>query len=247
MSWLARSIANNLHLDDDGDQGRREEDGHVVDHNDYDDDDDGDDAVDKYPRKNYFEFNPSSKFHPRPIESLDLEEVDLEDRDGDYNKILEIDANHDDDDRINQRRGVKEDLSEFRETLTRQFWGVASFLAPPPPPPPPPPPLRRNPNWSELDQRIGEVVEGAGYGDEDSYDGEDYGSEGQFREFPQSFFHIGMPEPEEDDMFEDAVGITEETLDFAENTAHHPETWLNFPLSEEEEFEGKLKFLLIIF
>ncbi|KAF5811054.1 hypothetical protein HanXRQr2_Chr04g0176961 [Helianthus annuus] len=30
-------------------------------------------------------------------------------------------------------RGVKEDLSEIPKTLTRQLWGVASFLAPPPP------------------------------------------------------------------------------------------------------------------
>ncbi|KAL2460341.1 BSD domain-containing protein [Abeliophyllum distichum] len=35
---------------------------------------------------------------------------------------------------------------------------------------------------------------------------------------------------------ENAVGITEEVLAFARNIAHHPETWLDFPLSEEEEF-----------
>ncbi|KAG9140910.1 hypothetical protein Leryth_010437 [Lithospermum erythrorhizon] len=29
-------------------------------------------------------------------------------------------------------RGVKEDLSEITQTLSRQFWGVASFLSPPP-------------------------------------------------------------------------------------------------------------------
>ncbi|KAL6992598.1 hypothetical protein U1Q18_010709 [Sarracenia purpurea var. burkii] len=29
-------------------------------------------------------------------------------------------------------RSVKEDLSELTQTLIRQFWGVASFLAPPP-------------------------------------------------------------------------------------------------------------------
>ncbi|MFS7970276.1 hypothetical protein Hanom_Chr09g00819121 [Helianthus anomalus] len=29
--------------------------------------------------------------------------------------------------------GVKEDLSEITKTLTRQLWGIASFLAPPPP------------------------------------------------------------------------------------------------------------------
>jgi hypothetical protein len=31
-------------------------------------------------------------------------------------------------------KGVKEDLSELTKSLTRQLWGVASFLAPPPPP-----------------------------------------------------------------------------------------------------------------
>ncbi|KAL8151805.1 hypothetical protein V2J09_021613 [Rumex salicifolius] len=43
------------------------------------------------------------------------------------------DPNHElspSDDEI-QPRGVKEDLSEISKTLTRQFWGVASFLAPP--------------------------------------------------------------------------------------------------------------------
>ncbi|KAE8715749.1 putative respiratory burst oxidase-like protein H-like [Hibiscus syriacus] len=33
----------------------------------------------------------------------------------------------------NTPRGVKDDLSEFTKSLTRQFWGVVSFLAPPPP------------------------------------------------------------------------------------------------------------------
>ena len=28
-------------------------------------------------------------------------------------------------------RGVKEDLDEIKRTLTRQFWGMTSFLAPP--------------------------------------------------------------------------------------------------------------------
>ena len=29
-------------------------------------------------------------------------------------------------------RGVKGDISEITESLTRRFWGVATFLAPPP-------------------------------------------------------------------------------------------------------------------
>lgn len=35
-----------------------------------------------------------------------------------------------------------------------------------------------------------------------------------------------------------AVGITEEVLAFARNIAMHPETWLDFPLDEEEDLDG---------
>ncbi|CAI9115885.1 OLC1v1016898C1 [Oldenlandia corymbosa var. corymbosa] len=243
MSWLARSIANSLRLDDDDDEVRPEDGEEAVDLNDDDDVD-----VRKSP-PNDAALNPASKFPHRFTESLDLEDVDLGgDRDSDFNRVSEIGSNRDAGDggeedgdgadHSNHGRGVKEDLSEFTETLTRQLWGVASFLAPPPPPPPPLP-LRAGSNLWGLDQRGREVVECSGSGDEGSYNGEDYyGSETQFQEFPHSFLHIGMPEPEEEeDVFEDAVGITEEALDFAEDTAHHPETWLNFPLMEEEEFE----------
>ncbi|KAL3514420.1 hypothetical protein ACH5RR_027137 [Cinchona calisaya] len=218
MSWLARSIANSLRLDDDNEDDDAEaSDRHDVvrNHTDNDDDDDKDDVIIKKPQK-----------RNDVAESLDLEEVDLGDRD----EINNNNNNNNDVDRdkINQGRGVKEDLSEFTETLTRQLWGVASFLAPPPPPPPPPPlPRPRSSNWLESSDRgRTEVVEMEG-------------QFGQFPEFPQSFLEVGMPEEEEDgeDMLADAVGITEEALDFAENTAHHPETWLNFPLSEEEEFD----------
>ncbi|KAL0914561.1 hypothetical protein M5K25_014918 [Dendrobium thyrsiflorum] len=39
---------------------------------------------------------------------------------------------HTDDEPQSPSRGVKEDISELTKTITRQFWGVASFLAPPP-------------------------------------------------------------------------------------------------------------------
>ena len=35
-----------------------------------------------------------------------------------------------------------------------------------------------------------------------------------------------------------AVGVTEEVLAFARNIAMHPETWLDFPLDEEEDLGG---------
>ncbi|KAG9138568.1 hypothetical protein Leryth_012910 [Lithospermum erythrorhizon] len=71
-------------------------------------------------------------------------------------------------------RGVKEDLSELTETLSRQFRGVASFLAP-------------------------------------------------------SFYKS------DDFNVRDVIGVTEEALAFAHNIAHHPETWLDFPIGEGED------------
>lgn len=238
MSWLARSIANTLRLDDDDDDDAD------ADQHEYDD------GVINKPQQQHL--NDVAQHHTsiflHPAESFDLEEVDLEDRPGKSNSyhcnsnnnnvVGDDNSNFEDKgDRStnNQGRGVKEDLSEFRETLTRQLWGVASFLAPPPPPPPPPPlPRPRSFNWLESDRRRTELAERSGSGDEEM-DGQFV----QFRGFPQSFLEVGMPEEEEeeDDLLADAVGITEEALDFAENTAHHPETWLNFPLSEEEEFD----------
>lgn len=35
-----------------------------------------------------------------------------------------------------------------------------------------------------------------------------------------------------------AVGLTEEVVTFANSIAVHPETWLSFPLPEEEDDEG---------
>ncbi|KAL3505103.1 hypothetical protein ACH5RR_034944 [Cinchona calisaya] len=212
MSWLARSIANSLRLDDaDADEYNDQNDIKIVD----------DDVIKKkLPHQNgaVSAENCTLKFL-HPAESLDLEEVDLDDRVGDKNNCHALQENGDNQNK-NQGRGVKEDLSEFTETLTRQLWGVASFLAPP---------RQRSFNWLESEDRRRNEIE------QEFNEMEQFG---QFREFPQNFLEMGMPEEvEEEDVLADVVGITEEALDFAENTAHHPETWLNFPLSEEEEFD----------
>ncbi|GJW91928.1 hypothetical protein Tco_0169481 [Tanacetum coccineum] len=83
MSWLARSISNNLIINDDD----------------------------------------------QPTTSNNLKSAD----------IINQEEEFDDQDSHNLRDGVKGDLSEFTESLAKQIWGVASFLAPPPPPPPLPP------------------------------------------------------------------------------------------------------------
>lgn len=36
-----------------------------------------------------------------------------------------------------------------------------------------------------------------------------------------------------------AVALTDEVVAFADNIAMHPETWLDFPLPEEEDNDGK--------
>ena len=80
MSWLARSIANSLRLDEEHDEQNPNNPTSAVNH-------DGDQ---KSPLNSESEVNSPSN------------------------------------------RGVKEDLSELTKSISRQFWGVASFLAPPP-------------------------------------------------------------------------------------------------------------------
>lgn len=186
MSWLARSLANSLRLDDD-------------DGADGDDDDEDNDVV---------LLNQSSGDPSPSLANLQRQQEDDGRTEPERNEEEEA-----------QARGVKEDLSEIKHVLTRQFWGVASFLAPPPSEPSTP---SRNlpqspPNWDRsepLDQpdpapamapRIEEKEE----------------------------------EEEEEELEEYAVGITEEVLAFARNIAMHPETWLDFPLDEEDDLDGK--------
>ncbi|KAI8550105.1 hypothetical protein RHMOL_Rhmol06G0078500 [Rhododendron molle] len=171
MSWLARSIADSLRIDDDGENT--------------DDDDDDEEEEETIPRKP----NPNHSQSKR----IENDDVDEEDRQG---------------------RGVREDITEFTETLTRQLWGVASFLAPPPPPPPPPLP----PYHNRIDQAVA---------DRDHWEHRD-----------QSRNEVESPPLElEDEIVGVAAGVTEEVLAFAMNIAHHPETWLDFPMEEEDDVD----------
>ncbi|KAK4713488.1 hypothetical protein R3W88_019395 [Solanum pinnatisectum] len=180
MSWLSRSLANSLRLD--------EEEG------------------DKDKTQNYHFSNS------RGDEDSTYRERDLENRFD--NTVGSFD--------VNEGGGVKEDLSELKQTLTRQLWGVSSFLASPPPPPPPPVPVVRT---VKLDLNRIESV------DRSNLSGE---SE---KEYVGDYLGYSNYEEEEvEDSVYDAVGVTNEALTFARNIAHHPETWLDFSL-EEEEFD----------
>ncbi|CAI9777194.1 unnamed protein product [Fraxinus pennsylvanica] len=211
MSWLARSIANSLHLVEDDD---------LVAQNDS-------------ARLTHLEDGRPGDQYPENIISKDEGEWHVEDR--------SLYANDDDNDGDNRNNlhGLKEDLSEFKEQFTRQLRGVASFLAPPPTPPPPPPLPGQKLGLLCSESKL--EKEGLEYGDEEE-EGEEEEEEGELGECgegePGQFGdHSNLLQAEDYYMLEDAVGITEEVLAFARNIAHHPETWLDFPLSDEEEFD----------
>uniref|UniRef100_A0A7N0UM75 BSD domain-containing protein n=1 Tax=Kalanchoe fedtschenkoi TaxID=63787 RepID=A0A7N0UM75_KALFE len=134
-------------------------------------------------------------------------------------------------------RGVQEDLAELKQTLTRQFWGVASLLAPPPPPPAPPLPRleadldRKHPEYGGVREDEGE---GEGEG-EVSVCGEEegLGLDSNGGELLRSGGKSGEEAAAEEVW--DVVGITEEVLTFGKNIAMHPETWLDYPIEEEDD------------
>lgn len=147
---------------------------------------------------------------------------------------------------------MKEDLSEITKTLTRQFWGVASFLAPPP---------ADDEHSTHQPDRIS-----------DPSDPEDVAPEaisgirrdfaeigGRFRsgisklsnnidvseitKLASSFLQLS---PDGDDYVlskeAEAIGVTDEVLTFVRDITMHPETWLDFPLpddDEDDDVEGK--------
>ncbi|CAI9303131.1 unnamed protein product [Lactuca saligna] len=131
--------------------------------------------------------------------------------------------------------GLKEDLSEFTESLARQLWGVASFLAPPPPPPPPPPlPLRHSSRTTPKPDTSASIRRDSSDGDNMSNSiCEDSRFGGETGVSNSSIY----PNDNKEENHTDFVGVTDEVLAFAMNIAHHPETWLDFPLTEEEELD----------
>lgn len=204
MSWLARSITNTLRLDDD------EEDEVEFKRNSQND------AVTPAVNSSTAVDEDTSTY----------EEIDLDERSNNDNGNRYDDDNDDVDD--NQNRGVKEDLSELKETLTRQLWGVASFLAPPPPPPPPPLPPGKSDLFGLDEDRIEEsgLIDGS-----EEEEGEYVGDGGGY------LWNSDCRDYQVEESENDAVGVTEEVLAFATNIAHHPETWLDFPFADEEEFD----------
>ncbi|KAL0545551.1 hypothetical protein IC582_015437 [Cucumis melo] len=200
MSWLARSIANSLRLEDEDHQ-----------HND---------AVSPIPS------------HPPSPSTTQRNLMDSQSQ-------LDDEA---------LSRGVKDDLTEFKQTLTRQFWGVASFLAPPPPHPRPDGDLPALSDWKPSDPS--NHSDPSISGDEEDEEYEDDPSDPvevlKMRSNYDACAKSGNLQGEcyEEVDWGDAVGITDEVLTFATNIAMHPETWIDFPIDEEEDNDAALRIEL---
>ncbi|CAO2197482.1 unnamed protein product [Urochloa humidicola] len=136
-------------------------------------------------------------------------------------------------------RGVKGDISELTETLTRRFWGVASFLAPPP----------VEGETEERDEEEDEEAAAAAEGPQSPrIDGirsdlaeiggrvrtgismlSNAGAVAEISRIASSFLPFG-PGEEEGQEEGEAVGVTEEVVVFVSHISKHPKTWLDFPL-----------------
>ncbi|XP_049405363.1 uncharacterized protein LOC125868831 [Solanum stenotomum] len=197
MSWLARSIANSLNLDDDTND------------------------VVPPPNRDHSTDNPKSENHQQTEDSSSP---------------------------TSPSRGVKEDLSELTKTLTSQFWGVASFLAPPPQSDSYKPidNSKLDPDEEESDPAAGIVGLQTDFAE----------ISGKFRsgisllssnmavseitKMASNLLQLGPEEEEEGkgfDLDKGVVGVTEEVVAFVRDIAMHPETWLDFPLPENEDDE----------
>ncbi|KAL6616118.1 hypothetical protein ACP70R_038388 [Stipagrostis hirtigluma subsp. patula] len=134
-------------------------------------------------------------------------------------------------------RGVKGDISELTESITRRFWGVASFLAPPP---------------AAAEAEEEEESAAAAAGPEEDEEGvqspriagirsdlaeiggrvrsgismlSNANAVAEISKIASSFLPFGPGEEEEE-----AVGVTNEVVVFVRHISKHPETWLDFPL-----------------
>ena len=123
-----------------------------------------------------------------------------------------------------QSRGMKEDLSKLKQTLTRQLWAVASFLAPPPPSSSQSQPSSPSAHSDLRQLRFDDSAEILTKMNADSF--------GSKMELESDLEEHGFS----------GVGIIDEVLTFARNIKMHPKTWLDFPIDEEEDIDRMCVF-----
>ncbi|KAD4888286.1 hypothetical protein E3N88_20359 [Mikania micrantha] len=178
--------------------------------------------------------------------TFQLDVDDDEQRSPEHNTNTDQPEVEEDDSPLTPGRGVKEDLSEIKKTLTRQFWGVASFLAPPPSDEH----SNQQSDPSDPEDAAPEVVSGlrkdfAEIGGRFCSGISKLSSNIDVSEITKLASNLLQLSPDGDDyvLSKDAkaIGVTDEVLTFVRDITMHPETWLDFPLTEDdddgEEFE----------
>jgi hypothetical protein len=144
-------------------------------------------------------------------------------------------------------RGVKGDISELTESLTRRFWGVASFLAPPP--------VEGETEEEEVEEETAAATEAPQSPRIDGIRSDlaeiggrvktgismlsNAGAVAEISRIASSFLPFGPGDHGEEEEGE-AVGVTEEVVVFVSNISKHPKTWLDFPLFvDDRHTDGK--------
>ncbi|KAJ1285547.1 hypothetical protein BS78_03G287900 [Paspalum vaginatum] len=134
-------------------------------------------------------------------------------------------------------RGVKGDISELTESLTRRFWGVTSFLAPPP--------VEGEAEKEDEAEAEEDPVEGPQSPRIDGIRNDlaeiggrvrtgismlsNAGAVAEISRIASSLLPFGPGDQGEEEEGE-AVGVTEEVVVFVSHISKHPKTWLDFPL-----------------
>ncbi|XP_010463759.1 PREDICTED: uncharacterized protein LOC104744398 [Camelina sativa] len=153
-------------------------------------------------------------------------------------------------------RGVKEDITELTKTLRSQFWGVASFLSPPP---------SSSPDLKERTDhaRVGEDEDEdliAGIKNDFAEIGGRFRTGisklsgnlpvsefrtgisklsgnlpvSEFTKIASNFLQLSSEDVDLKDYDKD-LGVTEELVAFVKDLVMHPETWLDFPIPDDED------------
>ncbi|KAF6136881.1 hypothetical protein GIB67_018920 [Kingdonia uniflora] len=147
------------------------------------------------------------------------------------------------------------DFSQLTKTLTRQLWGVASFLAPPSSPSPPTATDSSVSEWNrwepprDTDLEVSESARIAGIRSDFAEIGgkfktgisriSNHKAVSEISKIASTFLPFGSSGEEGGNyLLGEAIGVTEEVLTFARNISMHPETWLDFPLSDDEDSDG---------
>ncbi|KAK9047601.1 hypothetical protein V6N11_053440 [Hibiscus sabdariffa] len=223
-SWLARSLANSLTLNDDDDHDEESACSR---------DEENDDVI----HLSQSSATPNEETKAKEVpQSLSPQQVDQL-------------HSHD----------IKEDLTQLKDGITRQLFGVASFLASPPSTQFSDQsndrsfsilnqPQQSDQSISRDEEDPSDSVTVAGIRDDFSEIG------GTLSKMASDYLPFGLGEDQEENELENGSGqeeeeedhefnvarITDEVLAFARNIAHHPETWLDFPLDPDEDLDGNL-------